>query len=143
MTAHGYTVRPADWKTDRDKLRAVRHRVFVVEQRVPNALEWDGVDPLCRHALAEDDAGTPIGTGRLLPDGHIGRMAVLAEWRGRGVGSAILEHLMQAARSNGHREVTLNAQVHAIDFYRRFGFVPVGDEFEEAGIPHREMRGAP
>lgn len=140
MSLASYVVRAGEWSVDRDRLRGIRHRVFVVEQQVPETLEWDAMDALCRHALAEDETGAPIGTGRLLPDGHIGRIAVLAPWRRRGVGSAIVEHLMAAARGDGHREVALNAQVHAIGFYRRFGFVPAGVEFEEAGIAHREMR---
>ncbi len=134
-----FDVRLAQWDRDEPALRAVRHAVFVVEQDVPESLEWDGLDAGCRHALAEDADGRAVGCGRLLPDGHVGRMAVLREWRGKGVGSALLERLVALARETGHREVVLNAQVHAMPFYARFGFTPVGEPFDEAGIPHQAM----
>jgi len=134
-----FTVRVADWSRDEPALRAIRHRVFVVEQSVPEPLEWDGIDVSCRHAIAEDAHGAPVGCGRLLPDGHVGRMAVLREWRGRGVGSALLESLIALARERGDREVALNAQTHAMPFYARFGFAPAGAPFDEAGIPHQAM----
>jgi predicted GNAT family N-acyltransferase len=137
-----FTVRTASWPDDMVSLRAIRAAVFVVEQNVPEELEWDGLDPDCLHALAEDRTGTPIGCGRLLPDGHIGRMAVLSDWRGAGVGAALLSYLIGLARARGDREVLLNAQEHAVPFYSRFGFEPTGDPFDEAGIPHRAMRRA-
>ncbi len=134
-----FTVRRADWLSDRVSLAAIRHEVFVVEQRVPEAEEWDGLDAVSRHVAAlAGDVG--IGTGRLLPDGRIGRMAVLKTWRGRGVGSALLSALIQMARDDGHRETILHAQTHARAFYARHGYTPVGGEFMEAGIPHVEMR---
>ena len=135
-----FTVRRADWERDRERLRHVRTAVFVDEQSVPPALEWDGVDDSCLHVLAEDHRGAPIGTGRLLPDGHIGRMAVLAAWRGRGVGSAILSELLRCAARQGLREVVLNAQTHALRFYERFGFSAEGAAFLDAGIEHKRMR---
>jgi predicted GNAT family N-acyltransferase len=134
-----YSVRVADWARDMAKLREVRHEVFVVEQGVPESLEWDGIDAQCLHALACDADGRAIGCGRLLPDGHVGRMAVRAPWRGRGVGRAILDLLVGLARQRGDVQVVLNAQTRAMPFYRRAGFVASGPEFEEAGIPHREM----
>jgi predicted GNAT family N-acyltransferase len=135
----GFTVRLASWRDDRDALAAVRRAVFIVEQRVPENLEWDDVDVQCVHAVAHDAQGTPIGCGRLLPDGHIGRMAVLAPWRGRGVGDALLTRLMQVARERGDARVRLNAQVQAMPFYARHGFAPDGPPFDEAGIPHQAM----
>jgi len=134
-----FRVRLADWTHDESKLRAIRYQVFVVEQQVPEDLEWDGIDAGCRHALAEDSRGNAIGCGRLLPDGHIGRMAVLRPWRGQGVGAALLERLVELARDDGHRRVVLNAQTHALPFYARQGFASCGAEFEEAGIPHLAM----
>ena len=140
MTAgSGFTVRLADWARDCELLRRIRHEVFVVEQGVPAALEWDGIDGDCRHALAEDGAGEAVGCARLLPDGHIGRMAVKAAWRGRGVGSALLAALVAEARAAGHARVVLNAQTQALAFYARQGFVASGEEFYEAGIAHRAM----
>lgn len=139
MGAPQVSVRAADWNVDRGALRAVREQVFVREQAVPVELEWDDFDPLCQHVVAEA-AGTAIGTGRLLPDGHIGRMAVLESWRGQGVGSALLKALLQMARNRGIRQVKLNAQSRAVAFYLRHAFVTEGEEFIEAGIPHRSMR---
>jgi predicted GNAT family N-acyltransferase len=120
-------------------LSRVRRIVFIDEQRVPENLEWDEVDPACVHAIAESAAGAAIGCGRLLPDGHVGRMAVLAPWRGRGVGDALLTRLVEAARERGHARVILNAQVQAMPFYARHGFAPQGEAFEEAGIAHQVM----
>jgi predicted GNAT family N-acyltransferase len=113
--------------------------VFVHEQNVPADLEWDGLDAGCLHALVEDADGTAIGTGRLAPDGKIGRMAVLAAHRGRGIGAAVLAHLIDAACAAGMPRVYLYSQVHALGFYARFGFVAEGPEFFEADIPHRAM----
>jgi predicted GNAT family N-acyltransferase len=134
-----FDVRTADWVRDGEALRSVRHDVFIVEQRVPAPLEWDAIDPDCLHALALNGEGRAIGCGRLLPDGHIGRMAVRHDWRGRGVGTALLAHLIELARARGDAKVVLNAQTHAMPFYARFGFVPAGEPFDEAGIPHQAM----
>ena len=135
-----FHVRLADWGRDHGELRAVREAVFVHEQSVPFELEWDGIDADCVHVLAEDEQGRAIGTGRLLPDAHIGRMAVLAGWRGRGVGSALLRALIAIAEERGMREVVLNAQLQAMEFYRRHGFVAEGEPFLDAGIAHQRMR---
>ena len=134
-----FKVNLARWPEDTDKLRQVRETVFIQEQKVPAELEWDGIDAECIHALALDQDGSPVGTGRLLRDGHIGRMAVLREWRKLGVGSRMMELLMAEARRLHYPRLVLNAQVSAVPFYARFGFVTRGDEFEEAGIPHLEM----
>ncbi len=136
---HGFSVRICDWARGAPALRRVRQAVFVVEQRIPENLEWDAADPASLHALAEDGAGEPIGCGRLLADGHVGRLAVVRPWRRRGVGAALLLRLVDEARRRGHASVVLNAQTQAMPFYERYGFVARGGEFEEAGIPHREM----
>jgi predicted GNAT family N-acyltransferase len=135
-----FRVRLVDWREASDTLARIRTTVFVGEQNVPPELEMDGRDGECTHALAESSAGEPIGTGRLMPDGRIGRMAVLASWRGRRVGAAILEALMAEARRRGFRETYLHAQSHASAFYARHGYVAEGDEYLEAGIPHIGMR---
>ncbi len=122
------------------ELRAIREPVFLIEQAVAPELEWDDLDDVSVHVLARDHEGQPIGTGRLTPQGNIGRMAVLKPWRGRGVGRALLQALIDKAVATGHRQLELHAQTHAIDFYTRFGFVAFGSEYEEAGIPHRSMR---
>jgi predicted GNAT family N-acyltransferase len=139
MTSPVFTVRPVNWQASRDALRAVRRTVFIKEQKVPEELEWDDADDRAYHVLATAVDGKPIGTGRLLLDCHIGRMAVVKSWRGRGVGSAILAMLIDFARKEGCDAVHLNAQTHALAFYERFGFTPVGGLFDEAGIPHQAM----
>ncbi|MFA5683091.1 MAG: GNAT family N-acetyltransferase [Lysobacteraceae bacterium] len=130
----------ADYERDLDALRAVREPVFQVEQGVPADLEWDADDVIAIHLLARDMQERPIGAARLTPDGRIGRMAVLPEWRGRGVGAALVVRLLDIARERGQLEVSLHAQVHAIPFYAGLGFVAEGEVFLDAGIEHRVMR---
>jgi predicted GNAT family N-acyltransferase len=127
-----------DWASMAPALEALRREVFIVEQRVPEEMEWDADDATCVHALALLD-GHPVGCGRLLPDGHIGRMAVRAPYRSRGVGRALLQTLLAEARRRGMREVVLHAQMHAMRFYEALGFVADGPVFDEAGILHRRM----
>lgn len=133
-------VRIVDWRDAGETLTALRTEVFVREQGVPADLEQDGLDANCVHALAWDGTGEAIGTGRLMPDGRIGRMAVRASRRGQGVGGAILDALVHEARRRGMAEVYLHAQRHARDFYARQGFEDDGEPFEEAGIAHIGMR---
>lgn len=128
------------WEQLRAQAQPIRFEVFVDEQKVPAEIELDEMDPHCVHAVAYDDAGQPLATGRLLPDGHIGRMAVRKAGRGQGVGGAVLQALIAAARARGDAEVILNAQVHAEGFYQRHGFAREGEQFMEAGIPHITMR---
>lgn len=156
MSAPAFRIVEAEYDRDLPQLRRVRETVFVHEQQVPIELEWDEFDPVCAHVLALDGTGAPIGTGRLVPDAtsgdggtassnpwrhcRIGRMAVLAPWRGYGVGAALLLHLLDAARARGCRAIELHAQVSAIAFYERHGFATYGEVFEEARIEHRHMR---
>jgi predicted GNAT family N-acyltransferase len=137
--AQSFDVRLCGWADAASALRDVRRAVFVVEQGVPEALEFDAADLSSLHALAEDAAGTPIGCARLLSDGHIGRVAVLAQWRGRGVGRALMRSLIEEAAARGNAAVIVNAQVQAMPFYARDGFVATGEAFLEAGIAHRVM----
>lgn len=136
---NGWRIELGDWTTVGKQAREVRTEVFLVEQKVPVELEWDDMDDVSLHAIARDAAGNVLGTGRLLPDGHIGRMAVYRHARGHGIGGAILTALMQAARQRALSEVRLNAQTHARGFYERFGFESEGEEFPDAGIPHLHM----
>jgi len=129
-----------DWRALGEQAAALRHQVFVVEQGVPPEEELDEQDAACVHALAVDADGRAVGTGRLLPDGHIGRMAVLAASRRRGVGSLLLRALMGEARRKGCRAVALAAQLHAQPFYRAHGFQAKGGVFLDAGIEHILMR---
>jgi predicted GNAT family N-acyltransferase len=132
-------VKLADWAACEPAIRAIRQAVFMVEQGVPEKLEWDGLDPVCAHVLACNKDDEAIGTARMQPEGKMGRMAVLKEWRGRGIGRALLQALLDLAEQQGIRRVTLAAQVHALGFYERAGFRAVGDQFMDAGIPHRMM----
>lgn len=122
---------------------AIRREVFIEEQRIPAELEWDEADAHCLHAVARNGFGMPLATGRLLEHvpgvAKVGRMAVLRPMRGSRVGAMVLETLMLEARRLGYREVLLHAQISAEGFYRRAGFVPRGDRFDEAGIQHVEM----
>jgi predicted GNAT family N-acyltransferase len=138
------------WSAARSLATPIRYAVFVDEQQVPEEIELDADDDASLHAVAWNAAGEVIGTGRLLPAvaegdrrvSHVGRMAVLVPWRGRGVGGAILRALVEAARARGDAEIVLAAQVHAIGFYRAHAFAEEGTEFLEAGILHRRMRRA-
>ena len=129
------------WERARALAMPIRFAVFVQEQGVPAEIEIDEFDAQSIHALVFH-GGEAIGTGRLLPDGHIGRMAVLRQWRSKGVGSLLLHRLIDAARNRGDNCVVLSAQVHALPFYRARGFEAEGPVYEEAGIAHQGMRRA-
>jgi predicted GNAT family N-acyltransferase len=135
-----YDIKLGDWATLNADAKLIRFEVFVEEQKVPAELEMDQMDAVCLHAVAYAADGTPIGTGRLLPDGHIGRMAVRKIARGTGVGGELLRVLMTQAKARGDQYVALSAQTHAAPFYERHGFAIEGEEFHEAGIPHINMQ---
>ncbi|MEU1451451.1 GNAT family N-acetyltransferase [Streptomyces avermitilis] len=147
-----YEVRVAEGTADREACFAVRKEVFVVEQRVPQDIAYDAG---AVHVLAVRDDGAPLGTGRLLHGeaaaaktdgdltvGSLGRLAVMQEARGLGVGVALVRAIEDAARARGLAAVDLHAQTHALGFYERLGYVVYGPEFFDAGIPHRAMRRA-
>lgn len=141
MTHGQVKVVVGDWAICREDAAPIRHEVFVIEQHVPEALELDEQDAACVHAVAYDEAGrTMMGTGRLLPDGHIGRMAVRKPYRGCGVGARLLLALMEVAQQRGECEVVLSAQLSAQAFYARYGFQAEGDTYMDAGIEHVLMR---
>lgn len=133
-------IKLGDWNTLSADAKLIRFEVFVQEQNVPAELEMDNMDAVCLHAVAYAEDGTPVGTGRLLPDGHIGRMAVRKPGRGNGVGGELLQALMAQAKARGDKVVVLSAQTHAAPFYLRHGFSIDGEEFFEAGIPHINMQ---
>ena len=135
----GILVREVSWDSHRTQLSSLRRTVFVEEQGVARDEEWDGADPGCRHFLAEDADGRPIGTARLMPSGQIGRMAVLVEWRGKGIGARLLGLAVDAARDANCETVFLHAQRDAVGFYERAGFEATGAPFVESGIEHRAM----
>ena len=130
---------PVDWPTHSEALRAIRGAVFIEEQGVPQEIEWDGEDDVCHHFMAINEVGQRIGCGRLMPSGKIGRMAVLPEFRGQGIGRQILDATIACASELGFRRVTLHAQSDAVEFYRKAGFLPEGGTFTEAGIVHQAM----
>ncbi|MDT8894106.1 GNAT family N-acetyltransferase [Halomonas sp. I1] len=132
-------IREGDWAELGMDASEIRRVVFIEEQQVPQEEEWDGRDEDCRHFLAIDRDGKALGTARLLPDGHIGRVAVLEEARGRGIGLALMDAAIASARRRGDPSVVLDAQTHALAFYERLGFRAYGDTFLDAGIPHRSM----
>jgi len=134
-----FLVRSARWINDADAIARVRRAVFIEEQGVPEDLEWEARDGDCAWFVAEGGEGAVIGIGRLTPAGHVGRMAVLPDWRGRGVGSALLHAVLAEARARGQAEVRLSAQCRALSFYERHGFVATGNEYLDAGIRHRDM----
>ncbi len=139
MTPAEVRIITTDWETHAGELRAVRENVFIKEQNVPADLEWDDKDAGCIHLLAL--SGTqPVGTARLLANGHIGRMAVLRDFRGRGIGSALLQSILETAHNLDLDRVFLHAQTNATGFYEKYGFQAYGENFTDAGIPHRAMR---
>ena len=133
-------VKEVSWAQQQVALSQIRQVVFIEEQDVPGELEWDGLDPECRHVLAVDsDSGLPVGTGRLVSDGQIGRMAILRDYRRHGIGHKILQQLIELARQDGHAEVYLHAQLYVVDFYQQANFEASGETFMDAGIPHVKM----
>jgi predicted GNAT family N-acyltransferase len=127
------------WEQAQTIAGPIRFNIFVGEQNVPPGIELDDKDAECMHAIAYDVDNKAIGTGRLLPDGHIGRMAVVKDWRRRGVGAALLDALIEEARKRGHKEVKVSAQLQAAEFYREHGFEAEGKVYTEAGILHQAM----
>jgi len=137
-------VRVGDWASQGAAAQVIRHTVFAAEQGIQADLMCDEADATAVHALAFNRMGVPVASGRLLAAGpgvaQIGRMATVAVLRGAGVGAAVLQALLQAARQRGDHEVLLHAQTSAVGFYRRAGFVEQGPVFEEAGVAHQTMR---
>lgn len=131
-------IRRTSWAQDQAPLSAIRRKVFIEEQHVPEDMEWDEFDDDSVHFLAEDN-GIAVGCGRLLPSGQISRISVLEERRSEGIGRALLDAMIDEARSRGLKEVFLHAQTHATSFYEGAGFLVDGGIFVEAGIPHRLM----
>ncbi len=135
-----FTVSLVCWHDGEPLLKAVREAVFIQEQGIPPALEWDEFDSCCRHALALSHQGDAIGCGRMFKDGHIGRIAVLPVWRKRKVGTAIVEALLEYARAHDYPQVDVDAQTYAIPFYQGLEFVQQGEVFMDAGLPHIKMK---
>jgi len=142
-----YSVKQIDWNDpEAEAARQIRFAVFVDEQNVPAELELDEIDATAVHVLAYDEHGQPCGTGRMFPCSDepgmakIGRMAVLKQARGSGCGAALLAQLVKAAKTLKFHGAILSAQVHAVPFYEKFGFVADPSIYDDAGIPHQTMR---
>ncbi len=138
-----YTIKTTNWKKDKAQLRHIRRKVFIEEQNVPEELEWDEFDNSCIHILVTNNSNTPVACGRLKENGHIGRMAVLKEYRCTGIGTEILKEILNSAKKMNLNKVYLHAQTSAIPFYEKQGFVTYTDEFMDAGIPHKSMQKNP
>ncbi len=135
-----FVIQLVTWQTHAALLKKVREEVFIKEQHVPVALEWDGMDQAAQHLLALSDAGEPVGCARLTGGGSIGRMAVLKTWRGLGVGRALLTKAVSLYQQQGVERITLSAQMHAIAFYEKSGFEGCGEPYLDADILHIDMR---
>jgi hypothetical protein len=131
-------VRSVSFSHDEASIRFIRNSVFSGDQGIDPGLDFDGNDPEAIHVIAifNDNA---VGTGRMLDDGHIGRVAVLAQYRGRGIGSGIVKCLMDEAKRGGYPRVYLGSQKHACEFYTKLGFAPYGDVYIEVDIEHISM----
>ncbi len=141
MTTTDLQIHACSWSDGASELRAIRQQVFIDEQGVAEHEEWDQEDQRCTHFLVHSPLQTQaVACARLLADGHIGRVAVCADWRGKGIGLQLMRYILDYAAENGQLELLLDAQSHAVDFYTRLGFVAEGDLFMDAGIPHRRMR---
>ena len=133
-----FKVRIVDYATHGEAIRHVREQVFIVEQSVAKELEFDGQDTTSKHVIVYN-GNEPVGTGRMQDNGHIGRIAVLKEYRHRGIGTSIMKALIRSARDSGQGGVWLSSQCQAKDFYKKLGFKEYGDVFQEAGIDHIKM----
>ncbi len=134
-----FVIKLCCWKTHRGELGAIRRCVFIEEQKVPEELEWDEFDQSAQHIIVLNNENSAVATGRIKKDGHIGRMAVLKNYRQQGIGSAILLALLEVAEKNNLSCVYLHAQTTAIGFYQKHGFSCQGVEFLDAGIAHKIM----
>jgi len=131
----------AKWIDDHTQLKNIREQVFIQEQKVTPQLEWDGMDEKAIHFLVFND-NAAIGCARAIvikDHMQLGRMAVLKEYRGQGIGSALIEKAMTTAKLNQLSAIYISAQCHAIDFYKKFGFEVTSDIYLDAEIPHRDM----
>jgi predicted GNAT family N-acyltransferase len=138
MLSSHINIRVANWADDKVELAKIRRAVFIDEQKVPEELEWDEYDLQSTHFLVTID-DRAVATARLKPDGQIGRMAVLSEFRHQGIGQKLLQYVLQNADRQNLKQLYLHAQADAVPFYEKQGFRAHGEVFYEAEIPHRAM----
>lgn len=134
-----YEIQVTNWKKNGIALSKIRREVFIEEQNVPEELEWDEFDNECIHILVTSESNLAITCGRLKPDGHIGRMAVLKNYRKTGIGTATLLALLKSAQKMNLNRVYLHSQITAIPFYEKQGFETTSEIFMDANIPHKTM----
>lgn len=134
-----FNIQILSWDEAQTHAMPIRRKVFIQEQSVPEELEWDDMDSTATHALAFDEHGQAIGYARLLPGKQLGRMAVLKQYRGKGIGTALLQALEAVARKLRYDYLYLHAQIQALPFYEQLGYQSQGTAFDEAGIPHLMM----
>jgi len=135
-----FVIAIVNWSEKEAELYSVRRAVFIEEQNIPESIELDGRDPDCFHVLASDTKGHPVGTARMDGKGKIGRMAVLKNYRRRGIGRKMIQALMDYGRKNSITDFNVSSQVTAIGFYKKMGFEQFGEEFLEAAIMHINMK---
>lgn len=128
------------WLQNKQHLIYIRTKVFIEEQKVPIELEWDDQDATAQHILVRSSSDEAIACARLLNNGSIGRMAVLKDWRGMGVGATLLNKAIEIHRQQGVSVITLSAQLHAILFYKQAGFEVMSENYLDAGIMHVDMQ---
>jgi predicted GNAT family N-acyltransferase len=136
-----FTIEQVSWDSPKQALlKAVREVVFIEEQHVPLYIEWDEFDQDAIHLLALDAYGKAIGCARILKKGRIGRMAVMPDWRGQGLGLALLDEAMKICKSLGMQSVAISSQTHAIKFYEKAGFTVTSEAYIDANIWHVDMQ---
>jgi len=133
-----FSIKVVHFKQYEKEIKHIRQCVFIDECKIPEKLEWDAQDEAAKFAIAQYESKC-IAVGRLLTDGHIGRVAVLKEYRHQGIGTRIIKALIQTAVKQRLETVFLTSQQSAVPFYQNMGFVPSGDLFQLAGIPHQLM----
>lgn len=133
-----FNIVSADWATLKQDAQHIRELVFIQEQQIDALDEWDAQDPISLHFIVYGDL-RPIATARLLDNNSIGRVAVLKEYRGQGIGKILMLDIIQQAKIQKRETLKLSSQVHAIAFYESLGFKAEGAEYLDCGIPHRDM----
>jgi len=141
-----FYIKEVTWASHEAELRLIREQVFIVEQHVPEWVEWDIYDANAIHLLAYDGKNQPIGCARILEAGRVGetcrvgRMGVFKAWRGNGVGQALLDGAITILKNKNYKQVTLSAQTHAVKFYQKAGFSITSEAYIDVNIWHVDMQ---
>lgn len=139
-----YKLQSGSWDELEQDAKQIRKAVFVIEQQIPEQEEWDAQDALSLHFVVyvpdqHLNLVQPIATARLLKNNSIGRVAVLKQYRGQGVGCLIMQKVIEQAKIEQREYVELSSQVHAVAFYESLGFIKEGEVYLDCGIPHIDM----